>query len=104
MTHIVTLSLGALGLCLVWRLVRDYIVPSPFENIAGPPPGSIWAGESPITTASVLLLNAIIGNVLQLFEHNNWNFVKDLVETYGPIARFQSFLGVSFAQHYDPLY
>ena len=29
---------------LTWRLLRNYVTPSPFPNLAGPPSGSLWAG------------------------------------------------------------
>ena len=35
------------------------------------------------------------GNILQLFARDNWDFVRDVVETYGPVAKLQLFLGVS---------
>ncbi|KAH9940534.1 cytochrome P450 [Epithele typhae] len=82
-----TLVLAALALVgfVFWRLVHNFFVASPFDNIPGPAPGSIWAGH-----------------MLQLFDHNNWDFVRDMVETYGPAAKFQSFLGKKLLQIADP--
>ena len=36
----------------------------------------------------------LAGNIYQLVEHNSWDFHKHLIDTYGPVAKIQSFLGV----------
>ena len=43
-----------------------------------------------MTTAPLVLA----GNIYQLVEHNSWDFHKHLIDTYGPVAKIQSFLGV----------
>ena len=35
-----------------------------------------------------------IGNMLQLFNHNSWGFVDDLIQTYGPVSKCYGFFGV----------
>ena len=99
MAPLIALCAVAGGLYCIWRLVRDYFVASPFDNISGPASGSLWAG----TLCCFTLCKSIIahtgvgwtGNILQLFARDNWDFVRDVVETYGPVAKLQLFLGVS---------
>ena len=37
-----------------------------------------------------------IGNMLQLFNHNSWGFVDDLIQTHGPVSKCYGFFGVCF--------
>ena len=32
--------------------------------------------------------------MFQIFNHNSWQFVDSLVQTYGPLAKLQGFFGV----------
>ena len=44
-TNLLTFVTAAVLVHLTWRLLRNYVTRSPFSNIAGPPSGSLWAGE-----------------------------------------------------------
>ncbi|KAI0697098.1 cytochrome P450 [Cerioporus squamosus] len=84
MVSSVALAGAAVASYLVWWLVRDYFIRSPLDNIPGPPSGSIWSG-----------------NLLQLTHYDSWDFIKDLCETYGPVARIHSFFGSKWLHVYD---
>ncbi|KAM5540026.1 hypothetical protein V8D89_006166 [Ganoderma adspersum] len=70
MEQLTVLVGSSLVLYLIWLLVRNYFVRSPLDKLPGPPSGSI-----------------ISGNIFQIFNHNSWNFVDGLVETYGPLSK-----------------
>ena len=36
------------------------------------------------------------GNMYQMFSHNSWKYIDDVVETYGPLSKFHGFFGVSY--------
>ncbi|RPD55321.1 cytochrome P450 [Lentinus tigrinus ALCF2SS1-7] len=84
MAYAIALAATAVASYLVWWLVRDYFVPSPFDNIPGPPSGSIWTG-----------------NLLQMFNTDSWDYLRYLCETYGPVARIHSFFGAKWLHVYD---
>ncbi|KAI0359963.1 cytochrome P450 [Trametes cingulata] len=84
MSPILVLLTGGL-LYLLWRISRAYFTRSPLDNIPGPAPGSI-----------------LMGNILQLMEHDNHDFVKHLVETYGTVAKIHGVLGERWLHVYDP--
>ncbi|PIL34325.1 cytochrome P450 [Ganoderma sinense ZZ0214-1] len=85
MAPLAALVVSGLFLYFAWRLVRNYVVNSPFDKIPGPPRGSI-----------------ISGSMYQLFNHNSWPFVDDLVQTYGPLSRIHGFFGMRMLHIYDP--
>ncbi|PIL34328.1 cytochrome P450 [Ganoderma sinense ZZ0214-1] len=76
---------SSFALYFIWFLVRCYFVRSPLDNIPGPPSASI-----------------ISGNMLQIFNHNSWKYVDDLIENYGPLARCQGFFGTRMLHVFDP--
>ncbi|KAI0359965.1 cytochrome P450 [Trametes cingulata] len=77
--------LAALSLYVVWRLLRIYTRRSPLDNVPGPPSSSILWGHTP-----------------ELFNHHNWDFVGNLVETYGPVCAVHGFLRAKWLHVYDP--
>ncbi|KAI0671637.1 cytochrome P450 [Trametes maxima] len=72
-------------LYVLWRLVRKYFVRSTFDNIPGPPSGSV-----------------LVGNMVQMMDRDNWNFVRNLVATYGPVSKVRGLLGEKVLHIYDP--
>ncbi|KAH9923755.1 cytochrome P450 [Epithele typhae] len=71
---------------LVWRLTRNYILPSPFKELSGPPAGSLWAGH-----------------MLQLVNPSDgWRFFDDLNSTYGTASKLRGFFGETWLHVYDP--
>ncbi|KAM5540048.1 hypothetical protein V8D89_006188 [Ganoderma adspersum] len=85
MAQLAVLVVSSLVLYFGWRLVRNYVVKSPLDKIPGPPSVSI-----------------ISGSMFQIFNHNSWQFVDDLVQTYGPLAKLQGFFGTRMLHIYDP--
>ncbi|KAM5540033.1 hypothetical protein V8D89_006173 [Ganoderma adspersum] len=85
MTQLAALVAAGLVLYFLWFLVRGFFVRSPLDKIPGPPSGSI-----------------ISGNMFQIFNHNSWKFVDDLVQTYGPLSKVHGFLGARMLHIYDP--
>ncbi|KAI0713837.1 cytochrome P450 [Earliella scabrosa] len=66
----VPIVVSLFGAYIAWRLLRNFIVRSPLDNIPGPPSRSIFTG-----------------NLMQLFAHDSWDFTKDLIDTYGPVSK-----------------
>ncbi|KAM5531329.1 hypothetical protein V8D89_015009, partial [Ganoderma adspersum] len=89
MAQLAVLVVSSLVLYFGWRLVQNYVVKSPLDKIPGPPSASII---SAVATASMF----------QIFNHNSWQFVDDLVQTYGPLAKLQGFFGTRMLHIYDP--
>ncbi|KAM5539995.1 hypothetical protein V8D89_006327 [Ganoderma adspersum] len=85
MTQLAALAAASLALYFIWSLFRDFLVRSPLDKIPGPPSGSI-----------------ISGNMFQIFNHNSWKFVDDLIQTYGPLAKAHGFFGSRMLHIYDP--
>ena len=94
--QIAAVAAASCVLYLVWRLVRDFVVRSPLDKIPGPPPASIvWGTWDVGCHGSTQRLTRVgIGNMFQIFNHNSWKFLDNLIETYGPLAKFQGFFGV----------
>ncbi|KAM5540052.1 hypothetical protein V8D89_006192 [Ganoderma adspersum] len=82
---IAALVASTFALYFVWLLLRNYLVRSPLDKIPGPPPGSI-----------------VWGNIFQIFNHNSWPYLDNLIETYGPLAKFQGSFGIRMLHVYDP--
>ncbi|KAI0746326.1 cytochrome P450 [Daedaleopsis nitida] len=81
-TVLLSVSLAFLG----WRyLLRDFVVRSPLDNLPGPRSGSIFTG-----------------NVMQLLAHDSWGFLRELIDTYGPISKLHGFFGGRWLNVYDP--
>ncbi|KAI1788589.1 cytochrome P450 [Ganoderma leucocontextum] len=85
MPHLAILVASGLILHFIWRFARNYLVRSPLDKLPGPPSGSI-----------------ISGNMFQMFNHNSWKFVDDLIQTYGPVAKCHGFFGTRTLHIYDP--
>ena len=83
-------------LYFVWLLVRNYLVRSPLDKIPGPPPASIVWGTWDVGChgSTQRLTRMATGNMFQIFNHNSWKFLDNLIETYGPLSKFQGFFGV----------
>ncbi|KAI0368654.1 cytochrome P450 [Pilatotrama ljubarskyi] len=79
------IPLAALSLYAVWRLFQAFTRRSPLDNIPGPASASILWGNTPA-----------------FFNHNNWDFVEKLVETYSPVSAIHGFLGAKWLHVYDP--
>ncbi|KAI0670045.1 cytochrome P450 [Trametes maxima] len=67
---------AVLLLYVVWRVVRNYVVPSPLDNLPGPPPRSFLMGEC--------------------------CFMNEIVSTYGPVVKIHGPFGARFLHAYDP--
>ncbi|KAI1788591.1 cytochrome P450 [Ganoderma leucocontextum] len=85
MPQLAVLVASGLILHFIWRFTRNYLVRSPLDKLPGPPSGSI-----------------ISGNMFQIFNHNSWKFVDDLVQTYGPLSKCHGFFGTRMLHIYDP--
>ncbi|KAI0635838.1 cytochrome P450 [Trametes polyzona] len=68
----------------LWWLFRDYVLPSPLDNIPGPASTSI-----------------IAGNMSEMFTRNNWAFMQKLRDTYGPVTKINGFLGSRWLHVWD---
>ncbi|KAI0651713.1 cytochrome P450 [Trametes meyenii] len=76
---------AALSLYVVWRVLRNYVIPSPLDNLPGPPSKSL-----------------LMGSALELMHRNNWRFLSNIVSTYGPVAKLHGPFGAKFLHVYDP--
>ena len=86
---------------LTWRLLRNYVLPSPFPTLAGPPSDSFLFGMSPTGLMDLGMRPHIdtfctAGNMRQMTRRDAWVFWKNLIETYGPVAKLHGFFGVRF--------
>ncbi|KAI0737388.1 cytochrome P450 [Daedaleopsis nitida] len=71
-------------LYVIWRVLRNLLVPSPLDNIPGPPPMSF-----------------VSGNLLQISGQGHWDFVRHIRETYGPVTKLYNNFGSRFLLVYD---
>ncbi|KAK7676944.1 hypothetical protein QCA50_020062 [Cerrena zonata] len=69
----------------LWRLLRNYFIRSPLDNIPGPQPASI-----------------LQGNFGQLFDRHGWNFQDELGEKYQSVVKLQNTLGRKALFVFDP--
>ncbi|KAI0723656.1 cytochrome P450 [Fomitopsis betulina] len=73
---------------VVFSVLKNYVVPSPLDNIPGPPRGH-WVSES--------------GNLGQLFHRTGGDF-NDLVNSdYGPVVKLHGMFGTRQLYVFDPL-
>ncbi|KAI0368653.1 cytochrome P450 [Pilatotrama ljubarskyi] len=79
------IALTAAPLYLVSRLLQTYFTRSPLDPIPGPSSGSL-----------------LTGNLAQLLEHDNHDFVNNLVNTYGTVAKIHGPFGTRWLHVYDP--
>ncbi|KAI0079855.1 cytochrome P450 [Panus rudis PR-1116 ss-1] len=70
---------------VIWKAVKNYLIPSPLDKIPGPPPSSI-----------------IKGNIDQLFSRQGWVFHDDVGEKYNYVVRITGFLNKPMLYVYDP--
>ncbi|RDX47346.1 cytochrome P450 [Lentinus brumalis] len=78
-------ALAAVVFLTLWRLLRDYIVKSPLDDIPGPSHSSFLAG-----------------NIEELTERKAWKNVKGWYDTYGPVYRVSALLGEKMLIVSDP--
>ncbi|KAI1791311.1 cytochrome P450 [Ganoderma leucocontextum] len=85
MAQLLIISVSLTVVFLLWRLVRQYVLRTPVDNLPGPPSGSLFSG-----------------NLAQLFARDNKEFLTNYIDTYGPVAKFHGFLGARWLHVYDP--
>ncbi|KAK7680782.1 hypothetical protein QCA50_016090 [Cerrena zonata] len=66
-------------ICCIWKLLRLYTLPSPLDNVPGPPRQS-W----------------LKGNLAQFFDLYDWKFLDDICETFGSVVKIQGAFGDKF--------
>ncbi|OBZ73462.1 Ubiquitin carboxyl-terminal hydrolase isozyme L5 [Grifola frondosa] len=72
---------------VLWYLLRSLFIPSPFDNIPGPPSSKSW----------------IKGHYAQLFDRNGWEFQRELGERYGPVVKINGLFGDKQLYVFDPV-
>ncbi|KAJ3479659.1 hypothetical protein NLI96_g8906 [Meripilus lineatus] len=83
----ISLQFALLG-CLVWvlwRVFRQYVVPSPLDVLPGPAPTSFWKGS--------------LG---RLFSRHGWDFQNELEDHYDGVAKVTGMLGRKYLYIHDP--
>ncbi|EKM58812.1 uncharacterized protein PHACADRAFT_112917 [Phanerochaete carnosa HHB-10118-sp] len=80
-------SWAALGglLLLLWKLARNYVLPSPLDNIPGPAPPS-----------------TLKGNIVQLQNRGAWQYLDSLTNNYGQVVKCTGLLGRRVLWVFDP--
>ncbi len=82
----------------LWRIFRNFFLRSAFDNIPGPPSSSWLTGAyAPYTVTeggTVDLTECLVGNLLKIMDHDAWGYTDDLIQTYGPVAKLHTILGV----------
>ncbi|EMD33549.1 hypothetical protein CERSUDRAFT_67761 [Gelatoporia subvermispora B] len=71
---------------LLWKVLRQFIVKSPLDNIPGPPPRSSWRGHLP-----------------QIYGRHEWDFYHDVTQNYGTVVKLQGMFGSKILYVFDPL-
>ncbi|KAI0628830.1 cytochrome P450 [Trametes polyzona] len=88
LSHLTPLQQVLVGVALLyagWRLVRAIFRKSPLDNLPGPQPTS-W----------------IAGNTRELYGPDRWAFERNVVETYGRVAKVYGALCTPELYTYDP--
>jgi hypothetical protein len=81
---------------VLWKVVTQFVVKHPLDEIPGPPPQSYLWGPFDSDFASIdLLTNCITGNFKQVFNTQSWAFHQNLVDQYGGVAKIRGAFGVS---------
>ncbi|KAI0079854.1 cytochrome P450 [Panus rudis PR-1116 ss-1] len=70
---------------LIWKAVKNYLIPSPLDKIPGPSPAS-----------------RLTGNYTQLFHRQGWSFHDEVGEKYNSVVRVSGLLGKRMLYVYDP--
>ncbi|KJA27942.1 hypothetical protein HYPSUDRAFT_34176 [Hypholoma sublateritium FD-334 SS-4] len=79
-------ALGLLGISwILWKLLRHWVLPSPLDNIPGPPPEAFLTGV-----------------YSKLFSNNAWAYHKTIHSTYGNTMLIHGMLGEKELYTYDP--
>ncbi|RDX52864.1 cytochrome P450 [Lentinus brumalis] len=78
--------IGAIALVALWKLLREYIVRSPLDNLPGPQSGTLL----------------LVGNLPELTTRDAWKRINYIAETYGPASVLRSVLGTRMLHVYDP--
>ncbi|OSD02190.1 cytochrome P450 [Trametes coccinea BRFM310] len=77
---------GAAGLLFVlWRIVREFIVKSPVDNVRGPPSPS-----------------SLVGHIVEFFESQGGQYSRQLAEAYGSVVKLRGILGARMLLVADP--
>ncbi|KAF8237054.1 hypothetical protein L208DRAFT_1249373 [Tricholoma matsutake] len=71
-------------LCSCWPILRRLVFKTSLDNVLGLPSHSFW-----------------MGNILEVFNINGWEFHKELQQKYGGVVRIDAFLGVWDYSLYD---
>ncbi|KAI0941738.1 hypothetical protein AcW1_003543 [Taiwanofungus camphoratus] len=71
--------------CTLWRLFKRLVMPSPLDNIPGPPRKSF-----------------IKGNLEQVFDRHGWDFQREISEKYGSVVRLHGLFGAKRLFVFDP--
>ncbi|EKM49762.1 uncharacterized protein PHACADRAFT_131561 [Phanerochaete carnosa HHB-10118-sp] len=79
------LALAAALTWSLWRLLRNFVIRSPLDNIPGPERPSFWTGH-----------------VKDLFGRHGWDFHDRLARQYGSVSKVYSTLGTPGLYVYDP--
>ncbi|KAI0791136.1 cytochrome P450 [Abortiporus biennis] len=73
-------------LCVLWTLFRNYVLPSPLDNIPGPNPSSL-----------------LTGNISEFEDRKlGWDFRNDLLNKWNGVVRMRGALGENILYVFDP--
>ncbi|KAI0781643.1 cytochrome P450 [Irpex lacteus] len=81
---VTTACVAAAVLWVIWKTLREYIVPSALDKIPGPPRRSFW-----------------LGNMAVLFGREAWEF-HDKLRAYGSVSKLHGILGSQSLFTSDP--
>ncbi|KAJ3559692.1 hypothetical protein NM688_g189 [Phlebia brevispora] len=70
---------------VLWRILRPYVVPSPLDNIPGPPPTSL-----------------LYGNLVQFFDRHGWSFHDNIEDLYGSVVKIRGMFQRPILYIFDP--
>ena len=79
-----------------WFIVRRYVLRTPVDNIPGPPSQSLFSGRRLRILGKLyeMLIDSMIGNMAQYFAKDNHVWLREYLDTYGPVAKLHGFFGV----------
>ncbi|TFK80502.1 cytochrome P450 [Polyporus arcularius HHB13444] len=84
-TSLLVTALAGVTVVVLWQLLRDYVIPSPLDDIPGPPSSSLLAGH-----------------LDDLTERKAWMKVKGWFDAYGAVYRVLGLLGERMVVTSDP--
>ncbi|KAJ3480631.1 hypothetical protein NLI96_g8210 [Meripilus lineatus] len=88
---------------LAWWALKNLVLKSPLDNIAGPPVPSLLSGDPHLSTPSVLAFTSNLGHFGQLFHrHNGWKLQANLCNNYPRVAKISGILGKRVLYVSDP--